>query len=68
MSIVPGYIWLWKKITRGRSPICTLDYTVFQQLGFDFWDEERMVALGFMVPLSGKHVILNSLDTQELWF
>ncbi|KAJ5584302.1 uncharacterized protein N7459_004102 [Penicillium hispanicum] len=68
MSFVPGYTWLWKKMTYGRSPMRTLDYNTFQQLGFDFWDEERMVSLGFMASLRSNYVILDRSEAQDLWF
>ncbi|KAJ5586767.1 uncharacterized protein N7459_002532 [Penicillium hispanicum] len=68
MSFVPGYVWM-RKINKGRSPMRNLDRTIFQQLGFDFWDEERLVALGFMVPLNGKSTSPGShRDEQDLWY
>lgn len=68
MSFVPGYTWM-KNLNKGLSPMRNLDCSIFQQLGFDFWDEERMVALGFMVPLNGRNTLPGShRDKKDLYF
>lgn len=68
LSSVPGYTWM-QTINKGRCPMRGVDCTIFQRLGFDFWDEERLVALGFMLPLRGKSTRPgNYRDENELWF
>lgn len=67
MNFVPGYTFR-VKLQGVRSPLRGLDSTPFQQLGFDFWDEERMVALGFMSPLHGNTLSLDSRDERDLQY
>ena len=47
----PGSYWIRKMYSWPRSPCRGMNCERFNQLGFGFWDEERMIALGFMVPL-----------------
>ncbi|KAJ5586774.1 uncharacterized protein N7459_002539 [Penicillium hispanicum] len=68
MQRIPGPVWL-KKLDCSRSPLRNVDHAIFQRLGFEFWDEERMIALGFVVPGSRRGMVSNRhQDEYDLWF
>lgn len=59
-----GYLFFRNLATDYRSPLRYISFTPYRKYGFAFWDNERMVDLGFLPAPDEKHRFLST----ELYF